>query len=290
MVSRHPLRLVGGGLVLLILAAIAGIWTRQATPETSTNPNHPTSTTLPGRWKLAFDDEFNGHRLNQHKWQPGWFGTGMTAPVSHNDRQCYSSRQVQVAHGILHLKAIAQRSRCGGTTHPYRSGIVSTNPVALGPGNGYQFKYGVVVVRAKVPNDGRGHCANWSTLWTDGQTWPNDGEIDIMECLAGNTSWYLHSDVPGGAYSVPGDTPRGDWTGWHTFAVDWEPTRATVYYDGHKVGSHTYKVPHENYIVIMNAIRKGSRATLPTDLKVDYVRVWRHSSASTAARLTLNDH
>jgi beta-glucanase (GH16 family) len=108
-----------------------------------------------------------------------------------------------------------------------------------------------------------------------------------MECLRGKPSWYLHSDVPGGAYSVPGGPPPGNWVGWHTFAVDWEPHSATFYYDGKRVGSHLYKVPHRNYMVISNAIRKDSPAVVPVDVKVDYVRVFRHSSGAGGHRLTL---
>jgi beta-glucanase (GH16 family) len=133
----------------------------------------------------------------------------------------------------------------------------------------------VAEFRVYIPSDAAGNCANWPAVWSNGQTWPTDGEIDTYECLSSAASWHLHSDSTGGAADEPGGYPAGSYTGWHTFASDWEPGSVTFYYDGQKVGSHAFTVPSPHYLILDNAAA-GDSNPVPSDMQVDYVRVWRH--------------
>ena len=82
-----------------------------------------------------------------------------------------------------------------------------------------------------------------------GTNWPDCGEIDIMEGLAGNTvdQATLHGNYPGG----------GDWNGgggvtmavspvssltagYHTFGLLWTPNEIQFILDGYVYGSDTY--------------------------------------------------
>jgi hypothetical protein len=225
-----------------------------------------------GRRSVALDEEFNGTSINTSLWQTGWFGTGITGPVNTSAQGCYSSSQATESGGMLHLNAIAQQNTCRGTVHPYTTGIVTSNPAALGAGKGFQFTQGAVEWRAFIPGSGS-TCADWSSLWTDGQNWPATGEIDVLECLGGSIAWHLHSDAAGGASSGPGASPAGTWTGWHTFGADWTSTSVTFYYDGVNVGSHAYTVSAPNYLIMVLEIPSGS-VTVPAEEDVDWVRVW----------------
>jgi beta-glucanase (GH16 family) len=199
----------------------------------------------------------------------------VTQPVNDSELQCYDSRHVSVFGGSLHLELAPQPETCGGKSRSYASGLISSNPDALGAGKGFQFTYGLVEFRAYVPGAAGGGCANWPALWTDGQNWPVDGEIDVYECLSRSASWHLHSDTSGGAGDGPGGWPSGTYTGWHTFAADWEPGSVTFYYDGTNVGSRGYSVTSPNYLILNNAVDSSDAITAPTDVRVDYVRVWR---------------
>jgi beta-glucanase (GH16 family) len=97
----------------------------------------------------------------------------------------------------------------------------------------FQFTYGYAEARIYVPAAGT-QIANWPAWWMDGQNWPTDGEIDVLEGLAGTAQWHFHN--PSGA---PGGDAGPGYTGWHVFAMLWQPGSVTYYYDGVQVGRLT---------------------------------------------------
>jgi beta-glucanase (GH16 family) len=217
-----------------------------------------------GSWHLRFRDEFAGSELDHSKWQPNWFGSTDLGLTPQFGDTCADPRLVDVDNGALRI-GIERRSCLG---HPYAGGLVSTNPTA---GGHFQFTHGYIEFRAKLPT----HDGVWPALWTDGQNWPVDGEIDIMETgmpQAENPQWHYHytGGAPGGGIDLPGSSRT-----WHTFAALWEPGRIAWYYDGDHVGQHTAGVANVPHYVIMNlGVWPGVNPPTPDDLEVDYVRVW----------------
>ena len=72
--------------------------------------------------------------------------------------------------------------------------------------------------------------------------WPVDGEIDIMEVPVGATATRRTSCVHSGdgrRRRSSAATMPGDFSQWHTFAVDWLPDRITWYVDGVEPGSRS---------------------------------------------------
>ena len=82
-------------------------------------------------------------------------------------------------------------STCGGVTRPYTGAMITTNP-ARGRGGGFQYTYGVLEAKVYLPADGS-LIANWPGVWANGQTWPVDGEDDLMEGLQGLACWSFHN-------------------------------------------------------------------------------------------------
>jgi beta-glucanase (GH16 family) len=294
-------RRAGAGLVAaMALAALAaacgGSKSATTTPTITPSSGHTNRpfAAIPGLWKPVFADNFSGTSLNTSKWQPGWFGSGVTVSPNTNDDDlaCESPTQVTVSGGELHITAKRANITCAANgvsyNRNYEAGIVSSNPVALGAGKGFQFTHGLIEFRAKIPSDGHGLCADWPSLWTDGHPpWPVDGELDAYECLKGGGFSYLHVGPDPAHNLAGGGAVDGNWTGWHTFAIDWEPTTATTYFDGRKVESSPYVQSHPNFIVISLGVRSlGTRVVLPTTLDVDWVKVWQHSTASSARPIT----
>jgi beta-glucanase (GH16 family) len=76
--------------------------------------------------------------------------------------------------------------------------------------------------------------------------------------------------APGGRGQVAGPT-----SGWHTYAVNWQPRSITWYYDGHQIGSFVGSAVTSSpqYFILNLATRSGS-ATVPSVMRVDYVRVY----------------
>jgi hypothetical protein len=220
----------------------------------------------PGSWRLVFDDEFNGSGLNTRYWTTGWFGSsGISAPVNSEELECYDPSHVVVANGELDLNLTQKTESCSGT-RPYASGMVTTN-------GKFTYTYGYLEARVWLP--GSGAIADWPAVWTDGQNWPTDGELDVLEGLGGDACWHFH-DPAGG----PGACETAPFTGaWHTFGADWEPGTVTYYYDGIPVGTLTSGITAAPMYIILNLAADntyGGPQQAPATMRVDYVRVWQH--------------
>jgi beta-glucanase (GH16 family) len=229
---------------------------------------------VPGRWKLIFDDEFNGTSLDTAKWSTGWLGSGITGPVNDNEKECYDPAQVSVGGGSLNLQLIAKIESCGSNDPRFTSGLVNTD-------GKFSYTYGLLEARVWLPaaNENPGRVANWPGVWTDGQNWPYDGEDDVAEGLGGRVCTHFHSAVdsrglaPGGGNGCADGSYAG---GWHTFAADWEPGIVTYYYDGTNVGSVTTGVTSAPMFIVLSYAAGQAYLQAPDTMKVDYVRVWQH--------------
>ena len=220
---------------------------------------------IPGNWTSVFDDEFNGNSLDTANWSTGWQASGITQPVGPTEQECYDPSQVSVGGGYLHLTATPKPEECGGQIRPYASGMVTTEGL-------HSFSHGAFEARVYLPASADGKVADWPAWWVDGQNWPQDGEMDIMEGLSGSTCFHYHdpSGGPGGC----ADTGPG----WHVFGSTWEGDQVTYYYDGHEVGTLTTdgnSAPQ--YLILNNAVGGSGGETTADTMLVDYVRVWQQS-------------
>jgi beta-glucanase (GH16 family) len=204
-----------------------------------------------GAWTSKFSDEFSASALDTSKWTPGWFGTGITGPVNSAETVRYSSANVSVSGGVLHLKI----------QNGYGAHINSDGK--------YSFSRGAVEYRAFLPASG-GQVANWPALWDNGQSWPADGENDTAEGLSGQVCTYWHASGTD-AGSCHGGTYAG---AWHTYGYEWTPTKVTWYYDGAKVREQATTVSSPHYLILQNTQGEYGGPNASADLQVDYVRVW----------------
>ena len=207
-----------------------------------------------GSWRLVFDDEFNGTALDTSKWSSSWFGGGVMNNTS------TSPANVSVANGILTLTLSSTSV----------GALVSTNPTG-GASPGFQFTYGYAEARILFPGSGS-TCNDWPAFWTDGQSWPADGEIDIAEGLGTLTSNYHSNAGANNSNTIP-----GTWCGsWHTYGVDREPGINTIYWDGTPIRSYASNDGGSPQYLILN-VGSGEGTDAPgTSVQIDYVRAWTH--------------
>jgi beta-glucanase (GH16 family) len=246
-------------------------------------PSTPVPTGVPGSWHLIFDDEFNGSSLDPD-WSTGWFGSGTTvAPEGDSVPECYAPGNVVEANDELDLNFTDQSSVCDGSTHPDTSGIVTTD-------GKFSFTYGLVEFRVWLPTTSSGKVADWPDLWTAGQSWPADGEIDVAEGLDGSLCAHYHgpNNAVGTGAGGGSGCPAGTFTGgWHTFAADWEPGIVTWYYDGQDIGcletsgsacgsTNTTIAGAPMYIILSLGSTYAYPVTAPTTMRFADVRVWQH--------------
>ena len=238
------------------------------------NAGPPVPVGVPGRWKLIFDDEFDGTSLDTAKWSTGWLSSGITGPVNDNEKECYDPSQVSVGGGSLSLEMIAKIESCGSNDPRFTSGLVNTD-------GKFSYTYGLLEARVWLPaaNENPGRVANWPGVWTDGQDWPYDGENDIAEGLGGRICAHFHSAVDNAGLGAGGGNGCSYATyagGWHTFAADWEPGSVTYYYDGTSIGSLTTGVTSAPMFIVLSYAAGQAYLQAPATMKVDYVRVWQH--------------
>ena len=222
------------------------------------------SAPIDSSWKLTFDDEFNS--LNKNHWGTNWLGApgAITPPINSAEQGAYDPAQVSVSGGYLHLGTAYKDVTAGGRSYDMVGGMVQSN-------DHFQQTYGYFEARIFLPGS-NGNINNWPAFWLDGQNWPVDGELDIMEGLSGKAGWHFHSPSGG-----PGATSSGDFTGWHTYGALWEPGAVTYYYDGVEVGKITSGITSSPmYMILNNGISDsiGGPTHVPSDMLVDWVHVY----------------
>jgi hypothetical protein len=228
--------------------------TNDADPIAPPGLNAPTA--------MVLDDEFNTGSLNTSLWAPNWFGNGSLS----NDTTMLNSN-VSVGSSGLALQLNSSTS----------GGLVSTNPADSQPGHtGFQIaptatKPVFIEFKATLPATTNGQVANWPALWLDGQTWPQDGEIDVMEGLGGSAAFHIHYGT--GSGSAQGATVN-NLSGTHTYAVLWTTTGFTFLYDGSVVGTESEALTSPMYLIMENSYSSSAPTVLPATMNVRYVRVW----------------
>jgi hypothetical protein len=238
----------------------------------ATNPTWDTG----GAWTIIKDWEFAGTTLPP-EWQPGWFGASGITPGVNTVSPKNNSANVSVSGGTLNLTL----GQVGGTVY---GALVSSNPGNSATATGFQTgPPAAFEARINVPGpDGSVLVPNWCAWWTDGQSWPADGEIDILESL-GTPDWnsaHVHdnaTDGPGGG-GAPGITHnQSPPYGWHTFGAYWKTPAANsveFFYDGVSIGSlATDGFTSPQYLILVNTFNSAADL-VPTTMQVDWVRVW----------------
>ena len=259
----HRRRAFVGGIVVAVMLAVL-VSSLAVTGAFESSPQPVGGAT--GPWNLVFDSEFNGSSLDRLQWSTGAYGApGVTAGYNTLEQDCYNPAQVSVTGGALNITAIADGETCGGVTQPYATGSVTTYGL-------FSFTYGYMEARLWLP--GSGGIADWPAFWASGLHWPTTGEIDVLEGEGGHACATFHNSA--GASET---CASGTFTGWHTFAADWEPGSVTFYYDGTEVWSDTSGItsaPMHLNIGLELSTSITAPDTVPASMQVDYVRVWQH--------------
>lgn len=133
---------------------------------------------------------------------------------------------VEVSDGTLKLRGNATYDSDGNAV--YSEGAVWT----LG---NYTVQYGYIEVRAKFTSV----QGTWPAIWlmsASSLTWPQGGEIDMMEHLNYMGSFFqtIHYGTSGSSGVMPTYATLGleDKYAWHTYAIDWGEGYISFYVDG----------------------------------------------------------
>ena len=240
---------------------------------------------LPAGYTLVWSDEFAVDGLpDASRWdydternQLGWFN---------NEKQYYARDRLdnaQVSGGKLIITArketLSSAPDWGGQA--YTSARLVTRGKA-------SWTYGFIEVRAKLPC-GRG---TWPAIWTLGTkgTWPDDGEIDIMEQVGSNPTRVfgtLHTAISGGQ-GTGGATQIADaCSAFHNYQLTWTADEILIGVDNlnyyrmknPKTGYASWPFDSPQYLLLNIALGGNlggpiDDAIFPVTLEIEHVRVY----------------
>ncbi|WP_298487784.1 glycoside hydrolase family 16 protein [uncultured Maribacter sp.] len=223
---------------------------------------------------LIWSDEFDVNGApNAAKWgydlgAGGW---------GNNELQTYTdnAENVIVEDGVL--KIIAKADGSGGYTS-----------ARLKSENLYEFTYGRVEIRAKLPAS----QGTWPALWMLGANfdtvgWPACGELDIMEQTGGDknrTSAAAHYPANSGGNaptaSIENTTSTSEF---HNYTVEWTTKELTVLVDNEVffTQNNSEDLPFNlDFFMILNVAMGGTLGGtvdpgfIEDSMEIDYVRVY----------------
>lgn len=238
-------------------------------------------------WVRVFHDDFDGGELDRSVWNTcHWWDDGGCTISSNEELEWYLPEQVSVSDGRLRLTAARERVETPEDgTFEFRSGMVTTGPPQHDGTSRFDFTYGRVEARVKVP-DGTGL---WAAFWMLPSSEESRPEIDILESLGDDTStWKFHFHPEDRERRSDGHDVAGPdlSAGFHDIGVDWEPERIRWFIDGEQVweveGDH---VPDEPMYLVLNLAVGGvypgppaEDTQFPATYEIDRVTVWQRST------------
>jgi hypothetical protein len=226
---------------------------------------------VPG-WTLVDYDNFDGTKLSSKRWD-----TYNSLSTNHVSR--WSPSMVSVSGGELRV--------VGQGRDPSGAGNVSGGLCWCTGGQ----VYGMWQVRARFEN-GAGY-GQAIIVWPDSNTWPDDGEFDLVETphadkksMVQTIHWGTSSDQ-----RLDNKWVNGDFTQWHVYSVIWRPGLVQmlvddkVYYDSSLSKLHPHIPTNPMHLVIQQEpgpfdpstwVPAPNSSTPDTvTLHVDWVRLYR---------------
>jgi beta-glucanase (GH16 family) len=218
-------------------------------------------------YKLAWEDQFNGNKLDTTKWKPRGIGPRALAYVS--------AEAVKVEDGYLKLYALKKGDSLLGS--------------AVGTQGLFMSRYGYYECRAQLQKSPGVWAAFWiqSAEISKGEDPSIFGaEIDIFEffkklgtdILSHNVHWAYgpHQQTIHGLQSYL----KGLSEGFHVFGLEWMPDKYIFYVDGYKFYEVTEGISNiDEYMILSmeypSVAEEISQTIFPDVFIVDYVKVYK---------------
>ncbi|NND53151.1 MAG: family 16 glycosylhydrolase [Flavobacteriaceae bacterium] len=240
---------------------------------------HKFTTTAPNSEILVWEDNFD---VDGAPDPANWtydIGTG-TNGWGNNEEQYYTdaATNVIVEDGLLKITARAE-SFMGSN---YTSARLKSEDL-------FEFQYGRVEIRAKLPDGG----GTWPALWMLGAnhpevSWPASGEMDIMEHVGNNPNVILgtvHWDGGGFPASFGETTTISNATSeFHVYSMEWDEDSILISVDDDTYFSFgfddTFPFAQQEFFFLLNIAMGGDLGGAidpgftESTMEIDYIRVY----------------
>ena len=231
---------------------------------------------------LIWSDEFNyTGSPESSKWNYN-IGRGDNG-WGNNEAQYYTNRSENVKVENGYLTITAKKENYEGAEY------TSTRMLTQGK---FDFTYGKVEVRAKLPSGG----GTWPAIWMLGSSistvgWPACGEVDIMEHVGnnqGNVQSAMHTPSSYGGTVNHGSQFLDDVSSeFHVYAVEWTSEKMIFSvddvvhytYNPSTKDNNTWPYDSNQFIILNIAMGGGFGGTIDSNfvsstMQIDYVRVY----------------
>lgn len=253
---------------------------------------------VPPGYALVFNDEFSGTTLDRAKWFTRYIYSSETLDRLNDENQRYADNDNhKLAGGVLYLTAKRNKlSRPSGVN--YESGMIRSD---------YTLRYGFLEARVKMP----GGLGVWPAFWLNSDVsetgkLSHPPEIDVFEFVNNGKDDRIH-EIHSAVTKDPHNETRFFYEhpafkrsiqnyrapfnfneGFHTIAAEWTPSEVSVFVDGLKIYSRSFRwVYNDGSLagpahVLLNLAIGGQWAgrygiddsAFPQALAVDWVRVY----------------
>ena len=233
------------------------------------------------QYSLVWSDEFDGTSIDYSKWSHdighGVWGWG------NNELQYYTNSANNSTVDAGHLRITARAETIGSAN--YTSAKLKTKDL-------YEFKYGKVEARIKVPY-GQGL---WPAFWMlganiDQVSWPHCGELDLLEHVNNENVVHGTHHYDNNGHVFLGGSVACDASEFQVYGIEWTPTtiqwslNGNVYYTTNiGPGAVSKEEFHEPFYLILNLAVGGNwpgspdgTTSFPALMEVDYVRVYQNN-------------
>jgi beta-glucanase (GH16 family) len=228
-------------------------------------------------YSLVWSDEFDGTAVDTSKWTYDLGNLNVN-----NEKEFYQTQNATVSNGNLVITA--KKQEVGG--QPYTSSRLKTQ-------GKFSPTYGRIEANIKLPMG----MGMWPAFWMLGAninivSWPNCGELDIMEHINNTNTIYgtMHWNDNGHVqYGTQTTTSPGDY---HLYAIEWDANQIRWYVDSTLYQTGNIKNDINNtgafqlpFFILLNLAVAGDfpgqvvdETLLPESMYVDYVRVYKQTN------------
>jgi beta-glucanase (GH16 family) len=228
-------------------------------------------------WEMVWQDEFNGSISSDWSFDIGYGNWGW----GNDEWQYYTGDNAIIGDSTLTIRATLD-GVMGKRDGSIKSAKLKTQ-------NRFSFRYGKIEARIKLPR-GKGL---WPAFWMLGTnvaevSWPQCGEIDIMENVNGESTIHgtVHWGEDGSHRSYGCSVQDVAIDEFNVYTVVWDSNYMRwqlngVEYCSLDITSEKYSAFHKSFYIILNLAVGGnwpgdpdSTTPFPADMEIDYVRVY----------------